>query len=266
MSQELRLEEKVEKGDIVLYTRGVVKRFGGVVALDGVSIEIPRGKIVLMIGPNGSGKTTLVNVITGFIKPDAGRVFYKGVEITNMPPHRIAKLGLMRTFQIPKPFVNLTVLENLLVSLDGNPGENPYLGPILRRRWRKFEKKAGEKAFRVLKLVGLDESWDKKAAELSGGQLKLLEIGRALIRGAETIIMDEPAAGVNPRLVHEIFDRIRSLSRDQGITFLVIEHRIGLVADYVDYAYAMNLGRIISEGEPHKVLNDPKVLESYLGG
>jgi branched-chain amino acid transport system ATP-binding protein len=253
-------------GEYVLRTEGLVKRFGGVVALDGVSIRVPKGRITLLIGPNGSGKTTLVNVVTGFIKPDAGRVYYKGRDITELPPHVRARMGLARTFQIPRPFLNLTVLENLLVAVDGNPGENAYLAAIARRLWRPFEKRQTARAFEILRWVGLESKWDARAYELSGGQMKLLEIARAIMRGADTIIMDEPAAGVNPVLVGEIFERMRALARDRGITFLVIEHRIGLVSKYVDYAYAMNMGRVISEGPPEKVLNDKAVLESYLGG
>ncbi|MCE4613381.1 MAG: ABC transporter ATP-binding protein [Desulfurococcales archaeon] len=250
----------------VIEVRGVVKRFGGIVALDGVDLVVPEGKVTLLIGPNGSGKTTLVNVITGFIKPDAGRIYFRGTDITGMTPHKIAKLGLARTFQIPRPFLDLTVLENVMTAVDGNPGENPYLSPIARWRWKLFEKRAAARAFEILRWVGLAHAWDKRASELSGGQLKLLEIARAIMRGADTIIMDEPAAGVNPRLVHEIFERIRQLVEQRGMSFLIIEHRIGLISHYVDYAYAMNLGKVISWGEPDKVLSDPQVLESYLGG
>ena len=252
--------------EYVIRTEGLVKRFGGIVALDGVSIAVPKGKVTLLIGPNGSGKTTLVNVITGFIQPDAGRVYYKGRDITRLPPHERAKLGIARTFQIPKPFLNLTVLENLLVSVDGNPGERPYLSAVARMLWKPFEKRMVARAFEVLRWVGLESKWDARASELSGGQMKLLEIGRAIMRGADTIIMDEPAAGVNPVLVDSIFERIRSLASERGITFLIVEHRIGLVSRYVDYAYAMNMGRVISQGRPEEVLNDRAVLESYLGG
>ncbi len=251
---------------IVLRAEGLRKRFGGVVALDGVSIEVAQGKITLLIGPNGSGKTTLVNVVTGFIAPDEGRVYYKGRDITFLPPHERAKLGIARTFQIPKPFMNLTVLENLLVAVDGNPGENPYLAPLARLRWRGFEKRITARAFEILSWVGLSDKWDSRASELSGGQMKLLEIARAVMRGADTIIMDEPAAGVNPVLVDEIFERIRSLATERGLTFLIVEHRIGLISRFVDYVYAMNMGRVISRGPPEKVLSDEAVLESYLGG
>ncbi|MET1101339.1 MAG: ABC transporter ATP-binding protein [Pyrodictiaceae archaeon] len=250
----------------MLETRDVVKRFGGVVALDGVSISVPERGFILLIGPNGSGKTTLVNVITGFLKPDHGRVFYKGRDITGLPPHQIAKMGIIRTFQIPKPFMNLTVLENLLVARFGHPGENPYSAPLSKRSWLRFERESVSKAFTILKWLGLEKSWDHKATELSGAELKLLEVGRALMSGAKMMIMDEPAAGVNPTQAHEIFATLTRLREEQGITFLVIEHRIDIAARYVDYIYAMHLGKVISQGPPDKVLRDPVVIESYIGG
>ncbi len=253
-------------GEYVLVTEGLVKRFGGIVALNGVSIRVPRGKITLLIGPNGSGKTTLVNVITGFIKPDEGRVIFKGRDITFLPPHERVHLGLVRTFQIPKPFINLTVWENVMVAAGDNPGENPYIAGLLRSVWAKREEELAEKAMEIIAWVGLAHKWDSKASDLSGGQLKLLEIARAIMKGADTIIMDEPAAGVNPRLVDDIFSKIRRLAEERGVTFLIIEHRIGLIKKFVDYAYAMNMGRVIAEGDPDEVFNNPEVLESYLGG
>ncbi len=253
-------------GEIVLETRNLVKRFGGIIALNKVNIKLRKGKITLLIGPNGSGKTTLVNVVSGFIPPDEGIVLFKGKDITHLPPHERVKLGMVRTFQIPRPFPNLTVLENVLAAAEGNPGENPYIAGIFRKGWAKFEKEATERALSILEWVGLLPKWDDKASDLSGGQLKLLEIARAMMKGADTIIMDEPAAGVNPRLVGELFQKIIKLAREKHVTFLIIEHRIGLVAKYMDYAYAMNMGEVIAEGSPEEVLNNPLVLESYLGG
>ncbi len=252
--------------EVVLETVNIVKRFGGITALNKVNIKLRKGKITLLIGPNGSGKTTLVNVISGFIRPDEGKVIFKGRDITFLPPHERVKMGLVRTFQIPRPFPNLTVLENVLTAAEGNPGENPYIAGIYKGAWINYERKALERALSILDWVGLLAKWDDKAGDLSGGQLKLLEIARAIMKGADTIIMDEPAAGVNPRLVTELFQKIIRLAREQHVTFLIIEHRIGLVAKYMDYAYAMNMGEVIAEGKPDDVLNNPLVLESYLGG
>ncbi len=256
--------------DLILYTDNVVKRFGGVVALAGVSVRIPRNTVVLLIGPNGSGKTTLVNVITGFLLPEEGRVYYRPtkdeeIDITGMAPHKIARMGIVRTFQIPKPFINLTVLENLLTATPPGPHESVYRSPF-KSAWMKVEKEAVEKAFEILKVLGMEDAWDTKAAELSGAELKLLEVGRALMSGARLLIMDEPAAGVHPKKAHEIFGVIRKLREEHGITFLIIEHRIDIAAQYADYAYAMHLGRVISESEPDKVLRDRAVLDSYIGG
>ncbi|MET1128827.1 MAG: ABC transporter ATP-binding protein [Thermoproteota archaeon] len=252
--------------DIILWTEDIVKRFGGVVALDGVSIRIPRKSIVLLIGPNGSGKTTLVNVVTGFLVPERGRVYYEGEEITGLQPHVIARKGIVRTFQIPKPFMKLTVLENLLAAQPPGRHENPYLAWLSKRRWASLEEEAVSRAFEILKFLGLDHAWDQRATALSGAELKLLEVGRALMSGARLMIMDEPAAGVNPAKAHEIFATLQRLRDERGITFLIIEHRIDIAAKYADYAYAMHLGRIISEGPPQKVLNDRAVIESYIGG
>ncbi len=260
------VETEKERAEYVIETRNVVKRFGGIVALNRVNIRVPKGKITLLIGPNGSGKTTLVNVITGFLMPEEGRVIFKGRDITHLPPHERVKLGLVRTFQIPKPFPNLTVLENVLAAAEGHPGENPYIAGLWRKKWLKYEWEMTERAFDIISWVGLLPKWDTKAGELSGGQLKLLEIARAVMKGADTIIMDEPAAGVNPRLVNELFERIVKLARERHVTFLIIEHRIGLISKYVDYAYAMNMGEVIAEGSPEEVFNNPAVLESYLGG
>ncbi len=251
-------------GDIILETKEIVKRFGGVIALAGVSVKIPRKWIVLLIGPNGSGKTTLVNVITGFLKPEEGKVIYEGKDITGIEPHIITKMGIVRTFQIPKPFINLTVLENLLAAYPPGPHENPYKAAS-KKSWINTEKKAVERAFDILKTLGMERIWNQKASELSGAELKLLEAGRALMSGAKLIIMDEPAAGVNPTKAHEIFSVIRRLREERGITFLIIEHRIDIAAQYVDYAYALHLGRLISQGSPQKVLNDKAVIESYIG-
>ncbi|WP_256205073.1 ATP-binding cassette domain-containing protein [Aeropyrum camini] len=141
-----------------------------------------------------------------------------------------------------------------------------YLAGLARRLWLGFEKRAAARAFEILGWVGLDHMWDRRSGELSGGQMKLLEIARSIMKGAEMIIMDEPAAGVNPRLAGSIMERIKYLAREKGITFLIIEHRIGLVKEYVDWVYAMSMGRVIASGKPDEVLNNPVVLDSYLGG
>ncbi|MFQ5711467.1 MAG: ABC transporter ATP-binding protein [Candidatus Geothermarchaeales archaeon] len=249
----------------ILVIDSVVKSFGGLVALDEVDMNIKGEIINLLIGPNGSGKTTLINVITGFYKPDRGRVSFDGEDITGWPPHKTYEKGIVRTFQIPQPFLKLTVLENLLTSYRHNPGEG-FLRAPLRKTWIREEEEALDKAFELLELLSLDHMWDQEAYKLSGGQMKLLEAGRALMSGAKMIFMDEPAAGINPVLAHEMFSHLRDLKNKLNVTFLFVEHRLELALQFVDHVYAMSRGKIVSEGTADEVFNDPVVVESYMGG
>ncbi|MCD6236076.1 MAG: ABC transporter ATP-binding protein [Thaumarchaeota archaeon] len=249
----------------VLVVKDLVKSFGGLVAVNRVSLEIEEKTLTLLIGPNGSGKTTLINLITGIYKPDEGKIFFDGGEITNLHPHEIFSRGLARTFQIPKPFTKLTVLENLLVACPRNPGEG-FFSALRRAKWTKSEKEAIEKAFKLLKILRLDHLWDQEAAKLSGGQMKLLEIGRALMADAKLLVMDEPVAGVNPKLAHEIFRRLVELRDRLGITMLLVEHRLDIALQYADQVYVMASGSLISSGKPKEVVVDPQVIEVYLGG
>lgn len=247
-----------------LITKDLRKTFGGLVALESVDIEVEKGLMTMLIGPNGSGKTTLINVIAGFYKPDKGSVWYNGREITGLPPHRLYEMGIVRTFQIPQPFLKLTVLENLMTAFRGNPGEG-FFRALIKNSWLKKEESASEQAFELLRILNLDHLWNEESQKLSGGQTKLLEVGRALMCGAELLLMDEPAAGINPVLAHEVFDHLKEIGQKLGITFLVVEHRLDVALKYVDYVYAMARGTIISKGEGDEVLNDPAVIESYLG-
>lgn len=248
---------------IVLEVHNLTKRFGALKAVDDVNIGFPQRKSTLIIGPNGSGKTTLLNCIAGLYEPDEGRVVYNGEEITRRPPHEIVKKGLVRTFQIPLPLLKLTVLENLLVGYQHNRGEKLWWS-LFEGSWLRQEKDAVEKAFEVLTLLGLDHMWDSLAEELSGGQLKLLELGKALMADAQTILTDEPVGSINPVLAHDLFRHIVDLTEQLGITFIIIEHRLQIAIDYIDYVYAMMEGQVISQGNPEQVLNDPRVIEGYL--
>ncbi len=252
-------------GDYILVTENIRKTFGGLVAVDNVSIKIRRASITLLIGPNGSGKSTLLNVISGFYKPDSGRVIFEGVDITGRPPHELYHMGLARTFQVPQPFYKLTVLENVLLAARNHPGEK-FVAPFTRPRWLPVEEELVDQAFEVLRLVNLAHLWDHPAGMLSGGQMKLLEIARTLMSGAKLLLMDEPIAGVNPTLAHEILRFITRLRDEKGITFFIIEHRLDIAMRYVDYVYAMARGRVIAEGKPEEVVSNPAVIESYLGG
>ncbi|HDH63193.1 MAG TPA: ABC transporter ATP-binding protein, partial [Firmicutes bacterium] len=184
-------------------------------------------------------------------------------DITGLPPNKIYDYGLIRTFQIPIPFLSLTILDNVIAAMR-NPGEYPFNALFKRKGWVEVEEENMEKAFSVLKRVGLDNMWDKPAYSLGGAQLKMLEVARALAAGAKLIALDEPIGGVDPIYADEILSYLKELQRS-GITFLVIEHRIDIIAPYADYAYAMNRGSIISQGTPDEVLNDPQVVEVYIG-
>ena len=254
----------------ILETVNLVKRFGGLVAVNNVSIRVRRNAITMLIGPNGAGKTTLVNVCTGVLRPDGGKVYFnpyndesRKLDITGWSSHRVYRAGFVRTFQIPQPFLALTVLENVLVALGGK-GENPLVAPV-RRTWVREEEGRVRKAFEILKKVGLDSYWDYEAYRLGAGQLKMLEVARALATGAKLIALDEPIGGTDPAYASEIFKYIRGLLKVMDVTFLVIEHRIDIALPYADYVYVMDRGQVIAEGSPDVVAKDPKVIQVYIG-
>jgi branched-chain amino acid transport system ATP-binding protein len=248
----------------LLVVKGVKRSFGKLRALDGVTLNVEEKKVTILIGPNGSGKTTLINVVTGFQKPDEGHVHYGSTEITGWSPQQVYRMGIARTFQIPSMFGKLTALENLLVAQKNHPGES-FTKSLIKKLWAKHETDAVEKASKILELLGLSEQRDKPASLLSGGQMKLIEIGRALMSDANLYLLDEPVSGVNPTLAHEIFARIIGLRERYGVTFLIVEHRLDIALKYVDYVNAMASGRLIAAGPPEQVVKDPKVIEAYLG-
>jgi len=242
----------------------VKKSFGSLQALDGVTFGVNEKEIHILIGPNGSGKTTLINVISGFYKGDSGTVALAGKDITGLPPYKLYAMGITRTFQIPSLFTKLTVMENVLVAAKGNPGES-FTHSLFKNSWMKQETEETERAYAVLQLLGLDNIWDRQASTLSGGQMKLLELARALMSDAKVVLLDEPISGVNPTLAHEIFGRILKLRDELGVTFLIVEHRLEIALSYVDAVTAMALGKVVAGGKPELVMADPKVIEAYLG-
>lgn len=249
----------------ILRVERISKHFGSLRALDEVSLSVPRGSITLLIGPNGSGKSTLVNVISGTLRADGGKIYFEGADITDLPPHERFRLGIVRSYQVPRLFQGLSVLENSLIGRDGNPGEGIF-SSLLKSIWMGFEQKATEDAVEKLDLVRLIHMAERRPTELSGGQMKLLEMARSTMAPRpKLVLLDEPTAGVNPTLAHQILDFVRALSKDHGITFLIVEHRLDIALKYVDYAYAMHLGKVIAEGKPEEVLNDKRVIQSYLG-
>jgi len=251
--------------EAILRVDGVRKSFGRLQAIDGVSFSLEAKKITILIGPNGSGKTTLVNVISGYYKPDSGDVYYGATRITGWAPHKVYHAGIARTFQIPSLFLKLNVLENVLAAERANPGES-FLRAPFRGMWKRQEEESTERAARILDLLGLSALWNKQASMLSGGQMKLLEMGRALMSGAKVLLLDEPISGVNPTLAHEIFSALVRSREELGVTFLIIEHRLDIALGYVDHAIAMAYGKIVASGTSEAVINDPGVIEAYLGG
>ena len=249
----------------ILSVDNVRKSFGSLHALDGISLQVAERKVSILIGPNGSGKSTLINVVSGLYFPDSGKIIFDKKDTTGFPPHKLYNMGMARTFQIPALFWNLTVLENLLIAEKNNPGES-FLKSLVSSFWKNSEKKAMEKASRILTLLGLSSVWNLPTFKLSGGQMKLVEIGRALMSDAKLLLLDEPVSGVNPTLAHEIFSRILRLRDELGLTFFVVEHRLDIALKYVDEIFAMALGKLIASGLPDEVMNDKKVIESYLGG
>ena len=248
----------------ILSISGITKNFGGLTVLDGIDMEIERGKLYQLIGPNGSGKTTLINVISGLLKPDDGKIIFDETDITQKGLFDTYNTGLVRTWQIPQPFNTLTTMENFLISSSGNAGESFLIAP-LKSKWKNDEKRIAEKALKIMEMVSLVEKKDTISQNLSGGQQKLLELGRAMMSDASMILMDEPIAGVNPTLAHEIFEKISSLCKKQKITFLIVEHRLDIALQYADHVFAMNRGKIIAQGSSDDVIKHPKVMESYLG-
>lgn len=248
-----------------LSVQGLTKRFGGFVALDAASLDVPEGSITGLIGPNGAGKSTLFATVAGFLAPDGGTVALRGTDVTGLPPWRLHRMGLARTFQIPRLFARMTVRENLMVAAPDQAGEHLPLPWIARRRIAREEAGLRERADAVLARLNLAGHAEAPATALSGGQKKLVELGRALMSGARIILLDEPAAGVNRTLLREIAATIASLNREDGITFLVIEHDLDLVAELCDPVHAMAEGRVIASGTMEQVRNDPDVAEAYLG-
>jgi neutral amino acid transport system ATP-binding protein len=255
----------LSSGEPLLQVRDVAKRFGGLRAVDGASLDVARGSITALIGPNGAGKTTLFNIVSGVYKPERGTIRFDGRAIEGRPPHGVAATGLVRTFQHARAFTRLTVLENMQLAGPAQPGERLWrlFGTPLavRRRERELEQRAWE----LLNLVRLDRLAHEYAGTLSGGQRKLLEFGRALMREPAMIMLDEPMAGVNPSLGLELLDHMRSLRASRGLTFLLIEHDLEVVMTVSDEVHVMNEGRVIASGPPEVVRRDPKVVDAYLG-
>jgi branched-chain amino acid transport system ATP-binding protein len=242
----------------------LVRRFGGLSAVDGMSIALAPGEMVGLIGPNGAGKTTLFNLLAGAIRPSAGTIRIDGVEVSRERPDQRIGRGVGRTFQIPRPFAEMTVLENVLTGAQGQSGERAWMNFLRPGRVAAEERAAVERARGLLDFVMLAHLEGEPARVLCGGQRKLLELARVLMADPKAILLDEPAAGVNPSLLELIIERILALHA-QGRTILLIEHNMDMVARLCGRVVVMAQGRHLAEGPPAEVARDPAVVSAYLG-
>jgi branched-chain amino acid transport system ATP-binding protein len=249
----------------MLEATALTKSFGGNRAVDGVSFTVERGTITGLIGPNGAGKTTLFNCLAGLLRPTSGALALEGRRIDGLAPDAVFRRGLARTFQIPRPFPEMTVLENVMVAPLGQAGERFWANWLAPGRVARQERAVAERARHWLDFVGLAGLAHQPARVLSGGQRKLLELARVLVAEPRLILLDEPGAGVNPTLLDQIVERIAALNR-QGVTFLIIEHNMDLVMSLCRPVLVMAQGRLLASGTAAEVRADPRVVEAYLGG
>jgi branched-chain amino acid transport system ATP-binding protein len=248
-----------------LVARNLSRRFGGFTAVDNVSIEVQPGARVGVIGPNGAGKSTLFALLTGFLRPDAGQVLLGGSNITALSPQARAQAGIARTFQVPREFATMSVRDNLMAAAPGQSGERLLRLFTHGARIRREEEVIATRAEEIAEFLKLTRVFDTPAGSLSGGQKKLLEMGRALMAAPGLMLLDEPFAGVNPVLIEEIMQRIVDLNA-RGIGFLIIEHDLAALRRLVPLLHVMDQGRILATGKPEEVLSLAVVREAYLGG
>lgn len=250
----------------MLVVKNLSKRFGGLHAVDGCSFNVSEGTITGLIGPNGAGKTTVFNLLTGFFKPDKGTVHLHAEEITGLPPYRVFRKGIARTFQIPREWKEMTVLENLMLVPTEQLGERIWNPFFKGRRVRRQEEMIREKAHEVLDFLQLSGLRDEYAGRLSGGQKKLLELAKTMMIDPTLVLLDEPGAGVNRTLLKRLADSIRRLCTEKKTTFLLIEHDMDFVMRLCDPVIVMSEGRKLTEGTPTEVQQNQDVLDAYLGG
>ncbi len=248
---------------MILEINDVEMSFGGIKALDGVSIGIEENAIVGLIGPNGSGKTTLLNTVSGFIAPDKGTVFFDGRDITSFPPYKVARLGMIRTFQLTRIFRGMTVLESMLLA---SKTQDDRILPLFFKRKKLMDRERldVQKAVEILDFLEIGKLKHEYAVALSGGQQKLLSLGMALMADPRMVLLDEPVAGVNPTLANKIFEKV--MLEKEKRTFFVIEHNIDILMNFCDIIYVMNKGKIVASGTPDEIQRNETVIDVYLGG
>jgi len=249
----------------LLKVREVSKNFGGLCAVNNVDIDVSEESIVGLVGPNGCGKTTLLSTIFGLHKADSGTIHFNNQLIEGMSPHQIYTRGIVNAFQLPRLFFQLSVLDNMILAARDNSGDKLFNSVFLRKGWQSQEAGIVDKVMTILELLELSHLTFSPAGELSGGQKKLLEMGRAIIADPKLLLLDEPAAGINPVLGKTMFEKLERL-RQGGLSFLVIEHRLELLMEFANWVYVMDKGRIVLEGQPNEVVNSPLFFEVYSGG
>ncbi|MCY3906634.1 MAG: ABC transporter ATP-binding protein [Anaerolineaceae bacterium] len=248
----------------MLQIRDLTRSFGGLRAVDGVSFDVGDGQVVGLIGPNGSGKSTLINLIAGQLHPDSGSIHFDGQEITQASPDAINRLGLARGYQDPALFFQMSLLDNTLLPAREQLGESPWQAPR-HGRWRYQEQQNAGRAATLLERLQLRGHFDRRASDLSGGQMKLLDIGRSLSGEPRMLLLDEPTAGVAPKLAREIFQHIATLNQEAALSFLIVEHRLDILFDYVDQVIVLHMGKVLAAGKPDDIMKDARVREVYFG-
>ncbi|WP_330203284.1 ABC transporter ATP-binding protein [Cyanobacterium sp. Dongsha4] len=253
-----------QSNDSILQAINLSKSFGGLKAVHQASIDVKNHSITGLIGPNGAGKSTLFNLLSNFLTADEGQVLFEGNPVQNLPPHQIARLGFLRTFQVARVLSRLTVLENMLLGTQNQIGEHLFSVLLQPQKIRKQERESKEKAMNILESVGLAEKAYDYAGALSGGQRKLLEMARTLMTNPKLILLDEPAAGVNPTLINQICEHILRWNQ-QGISFLIIEHNMDVIMSLCSHVWVLAEGTNLADGTPEEIQNDEQVLSAYLG-
>jgi neutral amino acid transport system ATP-binding protein len=251
-------------GEPILVVSNVTKRFGGLRAVDRATFAVAQGSITALIGPNGAGKTTLLDIISGYDRPDLGAVRFEGRRIDGLASHRVARRGVVRTFQVTRVFAAMSVLDNMMLGAQRQPGEGLHRLAFSRSAARRAEAAARERAEHLLRAFALEVKASEYAGALSGGQRKLLELARALMAEPRLLLLDEPMAGVNRPLGARLLDEVESLRRE-GMTFLFIEHDIDIVMQRADRVVVMAEGQVVAEGPPEFIRHDQRVIDAYLG-
>ena len=256
-------EPGAAKPDPILSATGIERRFGGVVAVDVAHVEFQRHQITALIGPNGAGKTTLFNLLTGFDQPNAGEWRFNGTSLSGVPPHKVARMGMVRTFQLTKSLTKLTVIENMRLGAPDQRGER-FFPALVKGLWSSEEDEITARADELLERFKLDHMREEFAGSLSGGQRKLLEMARALMGSPEMVMLDEPMAGVNPALTQSLLGHVKAL-REEGMSVVFVEHDMDVVHDISDWVVVMAEGRVIAEGTPTDIGRNQAVIDAYLG-